>query len=121
MQAQSGTLHGISLSHGSCHISPPPTTPVLAGVTAEDRFSNPARRRGKTHLSAKNQDQRASLTRSRSQTRARCAGVFAPVAAPVRWECAFGTFSGGGTSLRLKGFGIGPPRRQRRPPSPDAG
>ena len=67
--------------------------------------------------------------RSRPQIHAHCAGVFAPVAGPVRWECAFGTFSGGGTSRRLKGFGIGPPRCRRHPtpdevrltPTPEAG
>ena len=37
----------------------------VRGVTPENRFSNPAHRRGKTHLSANNQDQRALLTPAR--------------------------------------------------------
>ena len=63
--------------HGWCRLptagrSPAPDSrrrakPAPAGVTAENRFSNPAHRRGKTHLSANNQDQRALLTPARAR------------------------------------------------------
>ena len=99
----------------------------VGGGTAENRFSNPAHRRGKTHLSANNQIsalhsparvRRSVVSAPASPRRRLRAGRRAKLAGLVRWVCAFGTFSGGGTSRRLKGFGTGPPRRH--PPAPDS-
>ena len=81
----------------------PPTTrapPPTPDRVTSDHYSNPARRRGKTHLSANNQDQRALLTPARA---CRSAGP--------NWP---GRSAGSAPSARFRWGYIAPPQGIRK-------